>query len=95
MQHPNAAVGDISIFHFPASFRSMKYSSLLANLARDYKKTHRLNIVMLERARDTGNPWVLPMGIVWIEYILSGVYQRTIRTVRNMLHQKYRKFLVR
>ncbi len=95
MLHPNVCEKDPRIFHYPASIRPMKYSSLQSTLCRKLANTGEIDWALVKLAQNSGNPWTLPKPLVWAEYILEIIRIKLLDFCRKRIPIAHRKKLVR
>ncbi|MCG8491224.1 MAG: glycosyltransferase family 77 protein [Sneathiellales bacterium] len=92
---PEKATSDQRILHFPQSILEVRFSSLLSNLIRIYRKTGQIDWSLVDKVREQDFPWLLPEWMVKLEYKYSIFRQRVIKQFRRLLPVRFRRFLVR
>ncbi len=95
LTNPEKATEDQRILHFPQSILEIRFSSLLSNLIRRYRKTGEIDWSLIDRVKDSDYPWLMPAWLVKLEYKYSIARQRFIKQFRRLLPVKFRRFLVR
>ena len=95
LSRPNISVDDPRIFHYPASLRKIRYSSLLCKLSDQFRRNGYIDFKSVKSAEAKAYPWVLPLPLVWTEFLFAAGIGKIEQKMRRLVPVKLRSKLTR